>query len=157
MLGAMPRNTELLRTAYDAWNHDDCDAWLRLLHPDIEIHTSGAFPDLSPVYRGHARAKKFWQQMHEPWENLRIEVEGLEEVDDCVVGTIRFRATGVDSGVEVDMRFASAVRVRDGVATELVNGRTGEDALGAICQLPVRDLSSAPSNAEASRAVSRSE
>jgi ketosteroid isomerase-like protein len=153
----MSQNTDLLLTAYEAWNHDDCEAWLRLLHPDIEIHTSGAFPDLSPVYRGHERAKKFWEQMHTPWKDLRIEVEKIEEEGDCVIGAIRFRATGVDSGVEVDMRFASAVRVRDGVATELVNGRTPEDARDAICQLPVRDLSSEPSSPAASSAASRSE
>jgi ketosteroid isomerase-like protein len=157
MLIAMSDKTELLRTAYDAWNRDDCDAWLKLLHPEIEIHTSGAFPDLSPVYRGRERAKKFWEQMHAPWQDLRIEVERIEEIGDCVVGSIRFRATGVDSGVEVDMRFASAIRLRDGVATELVNGRTPEDAHGAICQVPVRDLSSEPSNPQASRAASRSE
>jgi ketosteroid isomerase-like protein len=153
----MPKNTDLLRAAYEAWNRDDCDAWLRMLHPDIEIHTSGAFPDLSPVYRGRERAKKFWEQMHEPWEDLRIEVERLEETADSVVGTIRFRATGVDSGVEVDMRFASAIRVRDAIATELVNGRTAEDALSELRQLPVRDLSSAPSSPDASSAASRSE
>lgn len=153
----MSRNTQLLLIAYDAWNRDDCDAWLRLLHPDVEIHTSGAFPDLSPVYRGHKRAKKFWQQIREPWESFRIEVERLEEVDDCVIGAIRFRATGVDSGVEVDMRFGSAIRVRDGVATEMVNGRTAHDAREAIGQLPVRDLSSVPSNPAASSAASRSE
>jgi ketosteroid isomerase-like protein len=153
----MSQNADLLLTAYEAWNRADCEAWLRLLHPDIEIHTSGAFPDLSPVYRGHERAKKFWEQMHAPWKDLRIEVENIDEQDDCVIGAIRFRATGVDSGVEVDMRFASAARMRDGVATELVNGRTPEDARAAIRQLPVRDLSSAPSNPAASSAASRSE
>jgi ketosteroid isomerase-like protein len=153
----MSANADLLLAAYDAWNRDDREAWLGLLHPEIEIHTSGAFPDLSPVYRGHERARRFWEQMRSPWRDFRIEVEGIEEIDDCVIGSIRFRATGVDSGVEVDMRFASAVRLRDGVATELVNGRTTEDARDAICQVPVRDLSSAPSNPAASRAASRSE
>jgi ketosteroid isomerase-like protein len=153
----MSRNTELLLAAYDAWNRDDCEAWLKLLHPDVEIHTSGAFPDLSPLYRGHARAKKFWEQMREPWQDFRIEVEGIQEEGDHVIGAIRFRATGDDSGVEVDMRFGSAVRIRDGVATELVNGRTGADAREAIAQLPVRSLPSAPSNPAASSAASRSE
>jgi ketosteroid isomerase-like protein len=157
MLIPMSENTDLLLAGYDAWNRDDCDAWLRLLHPEIEIHTSGAFPDLSPLYRGHERAKKFWQQMREPWESFRIEVERLEELDDCVIGAIRFRATGVDGGVEVDMRFGSAIRLRDGLATEMVNGRTAEEARDAVCQLPVRDLSSAPSSPQASRAASRSE
>ena len=136
----MPPNSELLRAGYEAWNRDDCDEWLSLLHPDVEIHTSGAFPDLSPLYRGHARARTFWRQMHDPWRSFRIEVEWIEDQDDCAVATIRFRATGVDSGVEVDMRFGTAIRVSDGLATELVNGRTADDAWRSLEQLPKRDL-----------------
>jgi len=125
-------NTELLLAGYEAWNRDDCDAWLELLHPDIEIRTSGVFPDLSAEYRGHKRAAKFWRHLREPWDPFRIEAEHLEEDGDCVIAAIRFRAKGVDSGVEVDMRFGSAVRVRDGLATELVNRRTLEEAREAL-------------------------
>jgi ketosteroid isomerase-like protein len=127
-------NTELLLAGYDAWNRDDCDGWLELLDPDIEIHTSGAFPDLSPVYRGHARAAKFWRAMREPWEVFRIDVDQIEEEDDVVAAAIRFRATGVDSGAEVDMTFGSGIRVRDGLATELVNARTADEAREALRQ-----------------------
>jgi ketosteroid isomerase-like protein len=128
----MPTNSELFLAAFDAWNRDDCDGWLELMHPDVEIHTSGAFPDLSPVYRGHARAAKFWRQLREPWEAFRIDVDQIEEEGDLVAAAIRFRATGVDSGAEVDMTFGSAIRVRDGLATELVNGRTAEEAREAL-------------------------
>jgi ketosteroid isomerase-like protein len=130
----MPENSELLLTAYDAWNRDDCDAWLELLHPDVEIRTSGVFPDLAPDYRGHERARKFWRQLREPWEVFRIDVERIEEAEDSAAAAIRFRARGVDSGVEVDMRFGNAISVRDGLATELVNRRTLEEARDALRQ-----------------------
>lgn len=125
-------NAELLLAGYEAWNRDDCGAWLDLLHPDVEIRTSGVFPDLSPVYRGHRRAEKFWQQLHDPWERFRIAVEDIEEDGDCVAAAIRFRAKGVDSGVEVDMRFGHAIRVRDGLATEFVARRTRKEARAAL-------------------------
>jgi ketosteroid isomerase-like protein len=128
----MPTNSELLLAGYEAWNSDDCDAWLELLHPEVEIRTSGVFPDLAPVYQGHQRARKFWRQMREPWEDFRIDVVAMEEESDVVAAGIRFRARGVDSGVDVDMRFGNAIRVRDGVATELVNRRTIEEALQAL-------------------------
>lgn len=131
---AMSENSQLLLAGYDAWNRDDCEAWLELLDPDVEIRTSGAFPDLSPVYRGHARAVKFWQQLREPWEVFRIEVEGIEEEGDCVAASIKFRATGVDSGAEVELRFGSSIRVRDGLATDLVNGRTVDEARETLRQ-----------------------
>ena len=48
----MSTNLELVRRAYDVWNRDELGPWLEVLHPDLEWHTSGVFPDLDPVYRG---------------------------------------------------------------------------------------------------------
>ena len=125
-------NSELLLAGYDAWNRDDCEAWLALLEPDAEISTSGVFPDLSAVYRGHGEATKFWGQMHAPWETFRIDVEQMLDEEDCALAAIRFRAKGVDSGIEVDMRFGMGIRVRDGLATDMVNRHTLEEAREAL-------------------------
>lgn len=127
-------NSDLLRAGYDAWNRGDLDAWLELLDPDIVIRTSGAFPDFAPEYRGLERAGKFWRQMLEPWEDFRIEVEQIEEEGDIVAAGIRFVARGRDSGVDVELRFGSGIRVRDGVAVELVNRRSFEEVREALRQ-----------------------
>ena len=128
----MISNTELLLTGYEAWNRDDCDAWLKLLDPDVEIRTSGVFPDLAAEYHGHGPAAKFWRQMHDPWAVFRIDVEDIAEEDDLVWAAIRFRGRGGDSGAEVDMRFGHAIRVRDGRAIEFVTRRTVEEARSAL-------------------------
>jgi ketosteroid isomerase-like protein len=133
MSGVEP-NSEKLLAGYDAWNRDDCDAWLRLLASDVVISTSGVFPDLSAEYCGHGEATRFWRQMHTPWEVFRIEVEHMEDDEDCAFAAIRFRGTGVDSGVEVDMRFGMGIRVRDGLATHMVNRRTLEEARKVLKQ-----------------------
>jgi ketosteroid isomerase-like protein len=127
-------NTDLLRAGYDAWNRGDLDGWLELLDPDIVIRTSGAFPDFAPEYRGLERAGKFWRQMLEPWEDFRIEVEQIEEEGDIVAAGIRFVARGRDSGVDVELRFGSGIRVRDGVAVELVNRRSFEEVREVLRQ-----------------------
>jgi ketosteroid isomerase-like protein len=127
-------NTDLLLAGYEAWNRGDRDAWLALLDPDIQIETSGVFPDLAPEYHGHKRAAKFWSQMLEPWEEFHIEVERIEEESDIVAAGIRFRARGSDSGVEVDMSFGNGIRIRDGLAIELLNRRTFEEAFEALRQ-----------------------
>jgi ketosteroid isomerase-like protein len=128
----MAENAELLRSGYEAWNRDDCDSWLELLDPEIEIRTSGVFPDLSSVYQGRAGALRFWERFREAWAVFRIEVEEMEERGDTVAAAIRFRATGVDSGVEVDMEFGHAIRVCDGLAIEFVTRRTFEEAREAL-------------------------
>ena len=127
-------NTDLLLAGYEAWNRGDRDAWLALLDPEIQIETSGVFPDLAPEYHGHKRAAKFWSQMLEPWEEFQIEVERIEEESEIVAAGIRFRARGSDSGVEVDMRFGNGIRIRDGLAIELLNRRTFEQAFDALRQ-----------------------
>ncbi len=124
----MTANSEKLLGGYDAWNRDDCEAWLAYLDPDVHISTSGVFPDLSAEYRGHGEATRFWGQLHAPWETFRIDVEHVEDDADCAFAAIRFRGTGVDSGIEVDMRFGMGIRVRDGLATHMVNRRTPDEA-----------------------------
>jgi ketosteroid isomerase-like protein len=129
----VPTNSELLLAGYDAWNREDCDAWLRLLTPDVVISTSGVFPDLSAEYCGHGEATRFWRQMHTPWQKFRIEVEHVEDDADHAFAAIRFRGRGVDSGIEVDMRFGMGIRVRgDGLASHMVNRRTVDEAREAL-------------------------
>jgi hypothetical protein len=70
--------------------------------------------------------------MLEPWEDFRIEVEQIEEEGDIVAAGIRFVARGRDSGVDVELRFGSGIRVRDGVAVELVNRRSFEEVREAL-------------------------
>jgi ketosteroid isomerase-like protein len=122
-------NSDKLLAGYDAWNRDDCDAWLELLADGVVISTSGVFPDLSAEYCGHGEATRFWRQMHSPWERFRIDVERVEDEDEFAFAAIRFTGKGVDSGIEVDMRFGMGMRVGDdGLATHLVNRRTLEEA-----------------------------
>ena len=125
-------NARLLLAGIDAWNHDDRDAWLSLLAPDVEVQTAGVFPDLELTYTGHEGAAEFWRRLHEPWEIFRIDVEDVEAEADIALASVRFRATGMDSGVQVDMRFCNAIRVRGGLATALVNRLRPEDARAAL-------------------------
>jgi ketosteroid isomerase-like protein len=128
----VPTNSELLLAGYDAWNRDDLDAYLELLHPDVHISTAGMFPDLAAEYSGRDHAVTFWRQMHEPWEFFRIDVEHIEDEGDWAIASLHFRARGADSGVEVDMRFGMAMEVRDGLAIEFLNRRTFDEARTAV-------------------------
>ena len=130
----MPTNSELLLAGYDAWNCDDCDAWLALLDREIHIHTSGVFPDLSAEYRGPEGARRFWRRCASRGRRSRSRSSGWRtRATARSPGSASVRG-GVDSGVEVDMRFGSAIRVRDGLATELVQRRTFEETRAAMLE-----------------------
>ena len=128
----MTGNAELLLTGFDAWNRDDLGAYLDLLHENVQISTAGVFPDLAREYAGRERAATFWRQMHEPWEFFRIDVEHIEEEGDWAIASIRFRARGVDSGVDVDMRFGMAMRAQDGLGIQFLNRRNFDEARKAV-------------------------
>ena len=125
-------NSELLQAGYEAWNTDDLDGYLALLHSDVRISTSGLFPGLAAEYVGRERAATFWRQMHEPWERFRIDVEHIEDEGDWAVASLRLRARGADSGVDVDMRFGMAMRGSDGLAIEFLNRSSFDEARTAM-------------------------
>lgn len=78
--------------------------------------------------------------MHEPWEFFRVDVEHIEDDDVWAIASIRFRARGADSGVDVDMRFGMAMRAEDGLGIEFLNRRNFDEARAAIdAANPVRD------------------
>ena len=136
----MLTNSELLLAGYETWNRNDLDGYLELLHPDVYISTAGMFPDLAAEYAGRERAATFWRQMHEPWEFFRVDVQHIEDEGDWAIASLRFRARGADSGVEVDMRFGMAMRVCDGVAIEFLNRRSFDEARTAVrATRPERD------------------
>jgi ketosteroid isomerase-like protein len=135
-------NSELLLAGYEAWNHDDLDGYLELLHPDVRISTSGLFPGLAAEYVGRDRAATFWSQMQEPWERFRIDVEHIEDEGEWAVASLRLRARGRDSGVDVDMRFGMAMKASEGLGIEFLNRSTFDDARTAMSEAqPAADRS----------------
>jgi ketosteroid isomerase-like protein len=128
----MSEKSAKLLAAYGAWNRGDLDSWLEVMHPEVVLDLPGIFPGFDPVYRGHARIAEFWRLLREPWETFRIDVDRIEEDGDCFVVAIRFRARGVGSGVDVDMRYGHGIRLQDGLAIEIFARGTPEEAWEAL-------------------------
>jgi ketosteroid isomerase-like protein len=96
---------DLVRRVYLAVNEDDMSAFLALLHPEIELTTSGVFPDLSPTYRGLRGATDYWNEVGPGpgglWDSFSIDVRQCEAVGDQVVASVHQRVQGRD-GVVVE-------------------------------------------------------
>ena len=119
---------ERILDGYEAWNRGDLERWLQFMHPDARLDAPGVFPGFEREYRGHEALRRFWQQLHEPWEEFEIEVQEIEELPAGFVVAIRFRAKGVGSGVDVDMPFGHAFGVEGDLVTEIIARASADEA-----------------------------
>ena len=129
--GMSRHNVELVRTAYDAWNRGDIDATLALCHPDFEWQTSGVFPGLDAIYRGHAGFRKYERDFRGTFESLSIVVEELRDRGDQVAMMGSFEGRGRD-GVTVRRSVANVITLRDGLAVRIVSYGDWREALAAM-------------------------
>jgi ketosteroid isomerase-like protein len=124
-------NVELVGRAYAAWNEPDLEAMLAILHPDFEYVTSGLFPGLAPVYRGHQGWTDYWLEFRRTWEKLRIEVNELRDLGDQVLTLFTFEGRG-RAGLEAQRRFGNVWTIRDGLVLRLQGYESWEDTLEAV-------------------------
>jgi ketosteroid isomerase-like protein len=125
-------NVEVIRGVYRAWSDGDLDAMLETLDPEIELQTSGSFPDLAPVYSGYAGIRAFWEAMRVPWEWLHLTPERIIEGPDRAAFVVRFQARGKDSGVITDLEQGHALHFRTGRVLRVSTHRSFKEALEAV-------------------------
>ncbi len=124
---------EKIRAAYAAWNKGDLEGTLGFLAPDVEWHTSASFPGTKPVYDGHDGFREFWQHLHDPWENVRVEIESYTREGEVAILRIRFHGTSKASGVTVDLPWFQALVINaDDLVARSALDRTIGDALEAL-------------------------
>ena len=123
---------ERIRAGYGAWNEDDLDKTLAFLDDDVEWMTSASFPGTQPVYHGHEGFKQFWQHLHEPWENVHVEIESYTREGEVAILRIRFHGTSKASGVTVDLPWFQAVVIENDLVKRSALDRTVGDALEAL-------------------------
>jgi ketosteroid isomerase-like protein len=109
---------ETLERLYAAWNRVDLNGVVALFHPECELRTSGDYPGVESVYRGHVGVRAFWRDSHDPWEALRVEPERYEEAGGRMLVLLRFAGTARD-GLAVEREGAHLVRVEDGLIADL--------------------------------------
>jgi ketosteroid isomerase-like protein len=104
---------ETLRRAIQAWNRGDLEAALADVDPDIEWEMANFFPDATGTFHGHEGVTEFWRLFREPWKEIHFNLERFVEVGEKIVVEGRFRATGRDSGTQVDGVFGQIFTYRD--------------------------------------------
>ena len=128
-------NVEVVRRAYDAWNREDLDAFLSVVHPDAKWRGDGVedlFIGIKTLYQGHAGFREWWNAVHEPWDYFKSHVQRMFVGGDYVVTVVRFEAKGRESGAQVELPFLTNVMgLKDGLIVEFNAYYSLEEALKA--------------------------
>jgi ketosteroid isomerase-like protein len=124
-------NVEIVRRWVEAWNRDDLEGMLALLHADCEFRTSGAFPDLDPSYEGHPGFTRFYREFMSPWESFVIAVHDLRACGERVLCLAAFEARARD-GLDVRRDTSSVTSFRDGLVVRTENHAEWSQALEAV-------------------------
>jgi ketosteroid isomerase-like protein len=103
---------------YEAVNRGDLGGVLAFLHPEIEWDMSRAFPD-GPVYHGHAGVRRFFDDAAKLWDDFRLEIDELHELDEHVVVVGWWTGTGRHSRVPIRSPGAWVYRMRHGRADRM--------------------------------------
>jgi ketosteroid isomerase-like protein len=134
-----PQPAQIIRNGLAAWSRGDLEGATNGFGPDFEFVTSGVYPGLEPVYRGHDGFERFWRDFRGAWEDIEIEVDriiGGSHDQFAVVG--RFRATGRD-GIPVERPVGMMFTLKDGVITRIQSFGSGDEALRAAGVEPAGD------------------
>jgi ketosteroid isomerase-like protein len=107
-----PESVELIRRWFEGLRSGELQP--QLWHEDLVMANWDTSPIPGP-YRGHTGLQRWWDDVTDAFEDVRLELKDVIEVDEermvttqHVVG--RFRLTGID----VDGPFGAIVTVRDG-------------------------------------------
>ena len=104
----------VVRRAFEIANANDPAALAEICDPSIEFHDVAEIPD-SSTYRGHEGIREWLRKVHEISDDLTFRILDLDEAGEAVLIDTGADMHGKASGAEVDWRFWTVWRVRDGL------------------------------------------
>jgi ketosteroid isomerase-like protein len=125
------QNVEIVRRSLERWSDGDLEGFLEYMSPELEWRTSGLYPGLEPVYRGHDGFRRFWRDFYEIWETISMEMRDVIAADDRVAFSFLFDATA-RGGLRTGRDQACVGTIHDGLLVRIENYATWEEALEAL-------------------------
>ena len=108
-------NIELVRSAFDAWNRGEVEAFADHMVEDVAwLEVSGRPEGGVSARRGRNRLRHSLESLFEAWESYRLEVERIDDIGNRVLAVVREVARGRASGLEVDSHWGYLITVDGG-------------------------------------------
>jgi ketosteroid isomerase-like protein len=126
------RNVELTRLGFEAYNAGDYEALVKLLDPDVELHSDNELIN-GGDYRGHEGFMRWNAEWIEVWEEFTIEPRSLETFGGHVILADTHQvARGAGSGVDVEMNVYWVFELAEDQVVRMHLYASRERALAAI-------------------------
>jgi ketosteroid isomerase-like protein len=123
-----PESVQIVDALIDAWNRRDLDAALERMHPDCEVWPVEASKSL----HGHDGVAAAFRDWFDAFDEFTIEAEDVIARCERVLVTMRQRARGKGSGLEIEERFYQLFTLRDGKVLRFEEYSEEADALKSL-------------------------
>jgi len=120
-----------VREALEMFDKGDLQRLYALIHPDFEGRVSPELSAEPDTYRGREGIRRYFESFREAFDEIRFQVEQLEDAGDAAVVGLRMTATGRLTGITVEQRNAGVWTVLDGKLARIDTYATFADALAA--------------------------
>jgi len=124
-------NVEMVREMYEAFNREDAESALKLLHPEPELHQNPDVVD-AEAYIGLEAFLRGMSLFTEDWDEPRLEPHEAYEVGNCVLMRVGISGRGKRSGAVMTTAFFHAWSFRDGKPCRCFVRSTRAEALKAV-------------------------
>jgi len=125
------KNVEIVRRATEAYSRGDLDEALASWSADAVLDWSNSRGLEAAVVRGRDEIRAYMEQFLEAFEEVRIELEDVIEVDEGVVIAENLAYFRGRDGIEVTARSAWVITLQNGCQTSLTLYQSKADALKA--------------------------
>jgi ketosteroid isomerase-like protein len=123
-------DADVVRAMFDAFNRDGVEAALAYLDPEVEWIAPPEWLE-EPVYRGHDGVRRVASLWYETFDQYRLELEALFEIEGGVLALVTRRGHMKGTGVVITQKIAYAWELRNGKGLRLQVYFSWEDALTA--------------------------
>ncbi len=124
-------NVEKVRRGFAKYNQGDIEGSLEEWAPDAVWDWTNGHGFDAGVYRGRDEIRTFWQQRTAAWEENRLEIVDLVEVENDQVIVENVAYSRGRKGINVEARSAWLITFQDGEQVSLTLYQTMRDALEA--------------------------
>ena len=127
----MAPDIDVVQRLYDGWEAGDMTRALENLDPRVIWEAISDAPDAG-TYSGHAGARRYMEDWLGDFDLRPMELKEVIGEEDRFVISQCGRARGKGSGLETEIHYFAAYRLRAGKISEIKEFRTKDEALRAV-------------------------